>query len=397
MATEQELTAACCADPGDFEAWMELSRHYCQEGDFEKAVQPASLAVSLASQYGAAWNLYGSVLGQVNRLPEAKAALDTALRLCTHMPAAHWNRSFVNLGLGRYPEGFADYEWGAVNRMRRVRTILHRPWDGDGMLGTNPQTLLLWAEQGRGDTLQFVRYVEWAKELWGGRVVLEVQPDLVALLDGQTAADRVFAWHEDGSDTCEYDEHCSLMSLPHLMNLAREEVTGAPYLKAKGKVNLPGAARKVGLIWEGHPMHPNDRRRSLPVEALQPILSWNTVRNTTATREGGLRFYSLRPGQENIPDECEDLGADNRDWLHTAALLESLDLLICCDTGAAHLAGALGRPCWVLLHSSPDWRWGTEGERTPWYDSLRLFRQETPGEWGPVVERVAAELQREFA
>jgi hypothetical protein len=377
MSTIDSYRAALAQDPQDLRALLGLATVLGEAGDYQGAAEACSLVVALDPQCVGGWAVYGGVLARMGDYPAALAALDRALQLGPGCPAAHWNRSGVRLVLGDFAGGWADYEWGKVNRMRRVRT-LQPEWTGAPLPGG---TLLLWCEQGAGDTFQFVRLVQRAKEqAQAARVLLEVPEALVPLLHGQVDA-TVYAQTPAGDLPYRFDHHTSLLSLPHLLGLTLESIPAAPYLGAKGKANLAGDGRKVGIVWRGNPEHANDANRSITdLSGLSPL--WQVP---------GVQFYSLGIDVE-CPAGVVDLGAGITDWTHTAALLNELDLLVTVDTGIAHLAGAMGRPTWLMLPYAPDWRWLLERADSPWYPSTRLFRQETAGDWKSVVQRVAAEL-----
>jgi hypothetical protein len=382
VSAQHEYQERLARDPQDLEALLGLAALLGDRGDCETAERLCSLAVALDPQCVGAWAVLGGVQARLGNYRTALHSLDRALALGPDCPAAHWNRAFVLLLQGDYRTGWADYEWGKVNRIRRTRT-LQPEWDGSPM--GRGGSLLLWAEQGAGDTFQFVRFVQRAKEQSGAdRVLLEVPEELVPLLHGQVPAE-VYAAPPAGDLPYFFNQHASLMSLPHLLGVTLEDVGGAPYLRPKGKAALPvhpAATRRVGLVWRGNPSYANDQNRSIhDPDVLTPLLN-----------ASGAQFYSLCVGHEPPPG-VTDLTPGIADWTHTAALLQELDLLITTDSGIAHLAGALGRPVWLMLTYVPEFRWLLERDDSPWYSSVRIFRQSTPGDWTGVVERVAAALQ----
>lgn len=370
----QELAA----DPQNLRALLDLAAALGDGGDLQGAREACELAVALDPQCVGAWAVLGGVLAREGANAAALDALNRALALGPDCPAARWNRSGVRLLLGDYLGGWQDYEWGKVNRIRRIRTL--RPeWDGKPLPGGK---LLLWAEQGAGDTFQFVRFVKEARERsQAAEVWLEVPEALVPLLHGQVPA-HVYAMPPAGDLPYPFDAHTSLMSLPAILGLLLPDVTGAPYLQAKGKVELPAAdGLKVGLVWRGSATHGNDANRSLHEPAvLAPLLA-----------VPGTQFYSFQLGHEP-PAGVIDLAPGITDWTHTAALLKEMDLLISVDSGIVHLAGALGVPTWVLVPFAPDFRWLLDRTDSPWYDSVRLFRQPTAGDWESVIAQVVDRL-----
>jgi hypothetical protein len=264
-------------------------------------------------------------------------------------------------------------------------------WKGETDLG---KTLLLHGEQGFGDTLQFCRYAAIAKTQ-GLRIVLEVQPPLRRLMSSLAGCDQVVA---RGDPLPDFDFHCPLLSLPRVLGTSDLDdiPTSVPYLQAEAKdealwagriASLPDGVLRVGLAWAGAPRRESpvqaafDRRRSLPLGALAPILALP-----------GARFFSLQKGVLAGPG-LVDFMAEMKDFADTAALIANLDLVISVDTSVVHLAGALGKPVWLLNRFDTDWRWLVEGEETPWYPTMRLFRQRSSGDWAGVIDDVVRALR----
>ena len=248
------------------------------------------------------------------------------------------------------------------------------------------------AEQGLGDTLQFVRYVPLVAAR-GGKVILEVQPRLHRLLAQTPGAAEVICRDEA---LPEFDWQCPLLSLPLALCTEFDTIPAQiPYLYPDPvqvevwKQRLPGDSLRIGLAWAGSPLHPHERWRSIPLEQLAPL-----------TKLEGTRFYSLQMGapagqvqQLGARVHLVDLQSEQKDFADTAAIVANLDLVISIDTSVAHLAGAMGKPVWVLLSKSSDWRWFLDRDDSPWYPTARLFRQSTLGDWQDVVTRVERELR----
>ena len=341
-------------------------------------------AADLNPDLGEAWANLGRILNEQGRTAEALGAYAAAVRARPDNPKDHWNLALALLLNGHLVEGFAEYEWRwRYDGFPSPRRSFARPaWAGEPLEG---RTILLHAEQGLGDTIQFARYVPAVARL-GGRVVLEAHTPLRRLLGGLEGVTVMAAL---GGPLPAFDVHCPLLSLPRLLGTIPTDV---PYLGAEvgavaeWRANL-GGGLKVGLVWAGNPGHANDGNRSLPLAELAPLL-----------RTPGVRFFSLqkdpRPGdRETLMDlGVVDLGPNLDDFADTAAALTVLDLLVTVDTSVAHLAGALGRPVWLLLPFLPDWRWMTERSDSPWYPTMRLFRQNRRGDWAGVVGRVAEAL-----
>lgn len=295
---------------------------------------------------------------------------------------------------GELEEGFAEYEWrwkGGVPGLKD-RKFSQPRWDGGPLEG---RTLLLHAEQGFGDTLQFIRLAaEIANP--GGKVILEVPRALLEIARTAPGIDVIVA---AGDSLPSFNVHLPLMSLPHVLRTRLQTLpVRVPYLKPdKSRVATwrhrldPGRGLKIGVVWAGNHRHTHDRHRSIPSAILLPALAMT-----------GVQLYSLqkepRSGDREVIDglaDCiTDLSSLLRDFNETAAVLMALDLVITVDTSVAHLAGALGRPVWTLLPFALDWRWMLEREDSPWYPTMRLFRQSQPGEWCSVVARVQIELTK---
>ena len=327
----------------------------------------------------------GNALRVSGLVDEAIQSLRRALELHPDFAEAHWDLAFALLLQGDFIQGFQEYEW----RWRRPdfpgRQFAAPLWRGEGLAG---RTLLVHTEQGAGDALQFVRFVSELHER-GARVLLECPPCLAALFQSVTGAAQVIPRGEPLPD-CDY--HVPLLSLPQRLGVTLETIrTPAPYLRPPAnRVVLPpprtqrDARLKVGLAWRGNPKHPNDRQRSIPLALLEPLFA-----------VGDVAFYDLQvaPGAQFDGEGANQpalvpLGGLLSDFAGTASVMAQLDLVIAVDTSVAHLAGALGRTTWVLLPFAPDWRWMLGRDDTPWYPTLRLFRQPRPGDWGAVVRLV---------
>jgi tetratricopeptide (TPR) repeat protein len=325
----------------------------------------------------------GLALEHQGRYAEALACYERALALNPDYPHAHFNRSHALLVTGELDEGWPEYEWRfAVARYDRN---FDRPlWSGEPLAG---QTILIHAEQGFGDTLQFVRFVPAVAER-GGRVVLEV-PDAIVRLTCTVAGASLIV--SAGDPLPEFDCHCPLLSLPRIFKANLTTIPDAvPYLRVPPETFAPwaeriGAARslKVGLVWAG------TTQGALDLELLQPL--WEIL---------GVSWFSLQVGAaaQDISlfehPRITDLSPWLADFAETAAAVCQLDLVISVDTSVAHLVGALGRPTWVLLPYNPDWRWLLERDDSPWYPTVRLFRQKKAGNWSAVILDVAAALEQ---
>ena len=304
-------------------------------------------------------------------------------------PRAHGHYALALLALGQFREGWEQYEF----RWLQDPHLSNRPdfsqpvWAGQSLSG---KTILLRVEQGAGDIIQFARFAVAFKAL-GATVVLQVRPEITRLAQGFEGVDRVFA---PPTPPPPFDYYIHLMSIPRALGTEVGTIPATvPYLHVDPIESLRWAARieggglKVGLAWAGNPAHPNDRYRSILLDALNGL--WQLQ---------GVRYFSLqkplKPGElEKFPTAMTNLGPDLEDFADTAAVIAQLDLVICVDTALAHLAGALGKPVWVMLPAIGDFRWLEGRDDNPWYPTMRLFRQRRLGEWSEVVARVRAALQ----
>ena len=351
-------------------------------GEIEAAAAAFRRSVELNPQDAQSWNNLGKTLKELNRLDESLAAYEQALAIQPDYVLAHYGYALSLLASGNLPAGFREYEW---RPQRMPREFPQPKWRGESLSG---RTLFLHAEQGFGDAILTVRYLPQLRER-GARVILECRPELKSLFTFSKCADVVIAY---GETIPPFDCWTSLISVAGILGVTLETIPNrVPYLTAPPGEKLPVDNPKIGLVWAGNPGHNDDAQRSLRLSELTPLL-----------HTPGKDFYSL---QVPVPERDQlvlstfrdlvNLGGHLKDFSDTAAAIAELDLVIAVDTAAAHLAGAMGKPVWLLLQHSPDWRWFLQcGEKTPWYPTLRLFRQAHRGQWTPVVTQVAEELRK---
>ncbi|WP_448191367.1 tetratricopeptide repeat protein [Azospirillum sp. sgz301742] len=405
------LDAAAQRLPGDPGPHIEMGNLHQVRGRFDKAEACFLKAAELDSGSVAAWNNLGSLRQDQGRNAEALQAYGKARDLCPQLATvhynigtlhedlgafkaalaayreatvqdanyadAHWNLALLKLLTGDWHEGFAAYEWRWRRNGAEPLPVYRnsQPWNGKPKPG---RSILLFGEQGLGDTIQFVRFAGRVAAL-GMEVVLHVQPALVRLFQGLPGIRQVVARDETPPRT---DYHAALMSLPHLLRLAPKDAAMPAYLAAPAEPRRTDK-RRVGLVWAGNAGHRNDANRSIPAALLGDL-----VRGAP-----DVEFVSLQVGPAaGALSGVADAGSGFTDFADTAAVIGGLDLVISVDTAPAHLAGALGCPTWVLLPAAPDWRWGLGRDDTPWYPSARLFRQPSPGDWPAVIAAVGAAL-----
>ncbi len=367
-------------------------------GRFDDAIASLRHGVELNPNGADAHTSLGAALSATRRLDEAVAHYDRALELAPDHVEAEWNRSLVWLQRGDYERGWPAYE----SRWRCKRTVPHPPfepprWDGSPLEG---RTILLYGEQGLGDVLHFVRYAPLVKAKGAGRVILMCQNALVRLLARTPGIDGWVGW---GATPPPFDVWCPLMSLPTLFHTTVKTIPAqVPYVFPDPELvahwgRQLGSARgfRVGISWQGSPRHAWDRHRSCPLEAFEPLARVPGVHLISLQKGAGAEQLRALGGRFPVLSLGEMLDEASGPFLDTAAVLTHLDLLICVDTALAHLAGAMARPAWLALIFAPDWRWLLDRDDNPWYPTLRLFRQERPGDWASVFRRMAAELPKE--
>ncbi|CAO3377397.1 tetratricopeptide repeat protein [Azospirillum argentinense] len=369
-------------------------------GDAE-AARILRRAVAIAPDFTTARLNLGLVLSKLRRVEEAEAECRRVLDRDPNHAEAHTLLGTCLLLRGELEAGFREYEWRTHLADRQVvpRGLPTPVWDGGNPDG---RTILLHDEQGLGDGIQFVRYAPLLRRR-GARVIVECDDRLVRLFATLPGVDGVVG-RSDAPPP--HDAHAALLSLPHRLGTTLATVPAEiPYLRAEPALTAAWATRlgvtpgrrerlRVGLVWAGNPAFKDDRRRSPGLAALRPLLD-----------VPGVMFFGLQKGAGRrdleiggpLPASFTDLGAEISDFADTAAIMENLDLVISSCTAPAHLAGALGRPVWTLLPDIADWRWLEGGDTTPWYPTMRLFRQTTSGDWTSVVTTVRAALAQAAA
>jgi tetratricopeptide (TPR) repeat protein len=364
------------------------------QGRTDQAMEHFREALRLDPHYPEAYNNLGTALKEKGEIDEAMEAFEAALGLRPDYSSAHFNRGLALLLKGRFREGWKGYEWRRKERTWRV-TYPYRfkapRWGGESFRG---RRLFVHDEQGFGDTLQFLRYLPMVKAR-GGTLILEAKKPLMGLLRGFPGIDELVEQSQDGRPAVEFDLYISLMSLPGIFRTTLESIPGnVPYLRgdpAKAtfwKRRMGGEGFRVGLVWEGRTGTYEQRRRSLNPLGFAPLGPM-----------AGVRLYGLQKQEHpdrggRIPDEMNvvNLGEHLEDFADTAGVIENLDLVISIDTAVAHLAGAMGRRTWVLLPYVPDWRWLLDRDDSPWYPTMRLFRQQKKGDWDGVLRRVVESM-----
>lgn len=413
-------------NPANSSAWINLGVLMRATGRLEPAVVCLRRGLAFTPRDGSSWSNLGNALRALNRLDESKKAHERALSLDSSAAQIHynmglvvrdtgdleeaqhcfrraellgyakpdlkWDQALTTLLEGKLEEGFDAYRarWDLPESPPRHTDI--RAWDGETLDGT----LLVHAEQGQGDTIQFCRYLPLLRDR-ATKIIFECQETLVRLLQNSPAMDGIEILPR-GQDRPAADAQVALLDLPHHITTTLDNLPGdTPYLAppadAPHLMDPQGGNLRIGIVWAGKPSHKNDRNRSMPLTGMSPLFDLP-----------GLEFVSLQMGGPEAQIEAEGLSAIIRDvskhiedFGDTASLLQDIDLVITVDTSVAHLAGALNRPVWVMLPFAPDWRWMMRTDQSPWYPSMKLFRQTSPGDWAEVIHRVRAAMKMELS
>jgi tetratricopeptide (TPR) repeat protein len=370
-------------DPGHAAASLNLGNAYADIDRWDDAERYCREVIRLAPDLGEAYASLGFILTARGRLDAAIEACEAAIALRPDFTQAHWNQAVAALLAGDFALGFREYEWRKRHDRFR-RDFVDQPgpqWDGGDPQG---RTILVHAEQGFGDTIQFARYLPLIVAR-GARVVLACERPLIPLL---AQLPGVLVVPKD-TPLPRFDRWIDQMSLPLAYGTRLDTIPSAdgylradPTRTAAWRAMLPRGTN-VGLAWAGNPAHSNDRRRSMPPAALQRIVD-----------APGVHVVNLQVGPRAREVGLPDLSLRLTDYVETAALIEALDLVVAVDTSVVHVAGALGKLAWVMLPHAPDWRWLLGRDDSPWYSSLRLFRQPAPGDWDAVIAQLVAELAR---
>ncbi len=389
-AAIETYSTAVVLDPKTPEKHYNLGNLYLMTGQLAEAETCYTNAIHLNSDYLDAINNLGSVVQSLGRLEDAEICFRRGLTIEPESADVHWNLSLALLQKGEYEEGWKEYEWRWKNPTFTTpwRDFEQPQWDGADLDG---KTILIHAEQGIGDTLEFVRYASLVSDR-GGRVIVECRPPLRRLLETVKGVETVI---ERGDTLPDFECHVPMMSLPGIFRTTVDSIPDqVPYLSVPEGANPDGRlgqdkAVKVGFVWAGSPTREADSLRSCKLDSFQVLFD-----------VPGITFYSLQVGERaeelNQSDDTQnviDLGSAFTDFADAAAAVDGLDLVLSVDTAAAHLAGALAKPVWVALSFSGGYLWMQDREDSPWYPGLRLFRQPKWGDWTSVFQRIRGELE----
>jgi len=389
----ESFRKAISIKPDYAEAHYNLGNIFIDLGDPEGAVVSFKKALTHNPGHDNSHSNLGAVLLGLGDHNKAAESIQNALNISPEDARAHYNLGLAQLAMGDFQNGWNNYawRWKTDEYSSRIRNYKEPLWNGSDLEG---KTIFIYGEQGLGDDIQFVRYLPILRE-YGACVVLHTPEPLYQLFKGSGLADHLVGPKETPPS---FDCHLPILDVPRLVNTTLETIPSQKsYLQVTPKLQEEWANRissncnfRVGVVWAGSSQHQNDLNRSIEASLFQPF-----------TNIPGVSVYSLQVGRDGeavsaFGDNVTDLATSFSDFADTAAAINNLDLIISVDTSVAHLAGALGRPVWTLLPFASDWRWLLERDDSPWYPSMRLFRQEKRGDWKRTIERVCEALTSEL-
>jgi len=372
------------------EAYYNLGNVLQKQGKLEESIQAYHKAIQIQPNHVDAYNDLGVIFKEKRQLDKSIQAFQKSIRLNSNFAQAHENLGMLLLLKGDFLNGWKEYEWRWRSMQKSQKRDFKRPlWDGTPLDG---KSILVYAEQGFGDTIQFIRYIELLPDT-GTIIIFACQPELKRLFK---SIDRIDALVTKGEVISDFDVHIPLLSLPYIFNTTLDSIPSqTPYLYSDINSDFAFILDnedhfKVGIVWAGSSTHVNDRNRSVNLNQFKELLSIE-----------GCEFFSLQVGlhradisQNGYDYIIKDLGKMFNDFRDTASAILQLDLVISVDTSVAHLAGALGKEVWTLLPFVPDWRWMFDRSDSPWYPSMTLFRQKKVGNWGDVFQQLKFELMQ---
>ena len=380
------LSAALSLGEQSVEARTHLASCHAQQQRWDVAVDILKDVITDFHENAEAWILLSGAYSFLGEHSACLQASRNALKFGNGIPSAHLNNALAELKEGNWKVGFEGLRYDFLQGGRRMRVPTQEGWSA-----YSDTNIFVWAEQGIGDTIMLFRLLRGLTSC-GGKVTFECQEGLVSLLQGQIPGVTVVPQRQDGAIPFKFDSHCGMLSLPRMMEITPNwlGLCNRPYITANKEWKLKDGFN-VGIYWNGSESHANNQARSISPELFDPIVQLPC------------NFYSLqvdKPIPQELRDECPEvtfLCDEIKDWSDTAAVIANLDLVITVDSAVAHLAGAMGKPVWILLPKSSDWRWLTDRIDSVWYPSALLYRQENLGEWEPVIARVVDDLMTVLA
>ncbi len=391
-AAVEKYNLAVSLDPQCIEAYNSMAIALQYLGEFDAAIEKCGQALLHKPDYAQAYNTAASVFLKKGLCVEAIENYRHALQLKADYAEAHSNLGMALLLAGRFEEGWAQYAWRLkTDQAAYLRGHPAPRWDGSCFAG---KRLLIRHEQGFGDNIQFMRYLPMVKRL-GGTVICEVLRPLAGLLTGFPGVDEVVEVPSRAASAGAIDLQVPLLELPRIFGTTLETIPAdVPYLYADPAKAQHWRSRfsrtdlNVGIVWAGQPAHPEDGARSCRLRHFLPLSQIPQVRLFGLQKGDAAAQVKDLAAEMSLPN----LGEQIDDFTDTAAVIENLDLVISVDTAVLHMAGAMAKPVWAVLPFSPDWRWMLERHDSPWYPTMKLFRQAQYGQWDDVFRRVSQEL-----
>jgi tetratricopeptide (TPR) repeat protein len=379
--------------PAYAEAQSNLATALKEDGKLEEAVASYRRAVALMPDFAEAQHGLGTALRELGEIDEALICYDRAIALKPDFAEAHFSRACVKLLKGDFAAGWKEYQWRWKTKQLVAWNFSQPLWDGGSLVG---KTILLHAEQGLGDTLQFVRYAPLVKRL-GAKVIFECQRGLMKLIASCAGLDQLIG---AGDELPAFDVHAPLLTLPAIFGTTLETIpANVPYLFAdpvlvehwrERLADIQGL--RIGINWQGRAGRGAFRRRDIPVECFQRLAELPGVRLISLQKRSEVQSPRSKVGDRPEIVDLGQIDEENGAFMDTAAIMMNLDLVITSDTSVAHVAGSLGLPVWVLLPKVAEWRWLLGGYNCPWYPTMRLFRQAIAGDWGALCDEVRETL-----
>jgi FKBP-type peptidyl-prolyl cis-trans isomerase 2 len=380
-------------NPAFPEAHHNLGMVFKEKGQTDEAISCYEKAIEIRPDYADAYYNLGNAFVSKGEFDEAIQSYKKTIDIAPDHAEAHWNIALINLLLGNFEKGWKGYEWRWKLKDIIVKRDFSQPlWDGTDI---KDRTILLHAEQGFGDTIQFIRYAPLVAQR-GAKVIVECQKELVRLLKNVVGIHRIIAHGEELPD---FDIHCPILSLPGIFGTDLTNIPAKiPYIHADlslikkwhDTIASNNSEYHVGLVWSGDPSFKDFHLKSCSLKSFAPL-----------AQAANITFYSLQKGDaseqaRNVPEGIKLIDYTDKihDFSDTAAIIKNLDLIISIDTDVAHLGGALGKPVWTLLPFIPDWRWMLNRNDSPWYPTMKLFRQTSRGDWQLVIEKVKKALEQ---
>ncbi len=379
--------------PDYAEAYNNIAAALYKLGNFKEAIENCKKAVKLKEDYAEAYNTLAAALQSRQRFDEAIESYSKTLQYAPEYAEAYYSRGMLYLLRGDFAKGWHDYQWRLKTKKTKANIRHDKPlWQGENFQG---KTLLVQAEQGFGDSIQFVRYLPMVKER-GGTVIFAEKPELIGLFPNLDGIDDLVDTAKLTEGNVKYDLYVNLLTLPAIFDTKIDTIPARiPYLSADASKieywqnKIKTDAFKIGIVWAGNPTHGNDRNRSC---TLNNFIQLAKIENVT--------LFSLQKGSaaeqiNNWPQDLEliNIGREFGDFTDTAAAIGNMDLTISVDTAVIHLAGAMGKDAWLLLPYEPDWRWMLNRDDSLWYPTISLFRQKQYGNWDDVFQPVAERLK----